>query len=75
MKDKTKTKKFKKWFLIPAIPVILILIGLIAKRILFPPFTPIPVTGTLPVAQETVTWTDDSRIETFTTDGSNRWLS
>lgn len=74
--NSSKKVKIKKCFLIPVILVLVLLtVFFIGKRILFPPYTPLPASGNLTVAETTVTWTDESRTETFLNDGSKRWLN
>lgn len=64
----------KKRFLIKLlviIGVIVLLFG-IAKRVMFPKFEPLPVTGNHTVLSEMYTWVDENRVETYENTGANR---
>ncbi len=43
--------------------------------LLFPPYRPPQVTGPHPVATAQYTYTDENRVETFTTTGEKRWVN
>ncbi|MCW5853305.1 MAG: acetylhydrolase, partial [Anaerolineae bacterium] len=47
----------------------------VIPALLFPPHRPPKVTGQLPVATATYTYTDPNRVETFTTTGENRQVN
>ena len=69
-------KKSRRWIKVTVIILlVVILIPVLAKFILFPPYEQPVVTGSLQVRTSEFTWVDESRIETFTDTGENRELT
>lgn len=78
--DKEKSNKRRSWkkriVIIFGVLLSLILLFKIAlPQIMFPDFEPVLVTGGHTVLNATYTWTDESRIETFTDTGEKRALT
>ncbi len=69
-------KRLNKWIkaLLIILPVI-ILLAVLVKIILFPPYDAPKVTGSYTVKAKEFSWVDASRVETFTDTGENRKLT
>lgn len=73
MKKKNTWKK--RVVIIASVVVVFIIAAMLAKKLMFPPYEGLPVSGNYVVETQTFTWEDESRVETFTDTGENRALT
>ena len=72
---KKGNKRTKRIAIIVGIVAVLVLVAVLLKSKLFPPYEGLPVSGSHAIETMTFTWEDESRIETYSDTGENRALT
>ncbi|MDD6490912.1 MAG: dienelactone hydrolase family protein [Firmicutes bacterium] len=75
MQKSEKEKLFTVLKILGIILVVFLLMGMLLKNVMFPPYDEPVITGSLTVKTMEFTWEDESRVETFTDTGENRALT